>query len=216
MTTTEITTDTATDTATDTGTRKTVEFYFDVGSPAAYLAWTQLPRLCAEAGAALVWKPMLLGGLFQAIGNRSPAEIPGKGDYLMQDLARHAARYGVPYVRNPDFPIHTLLLMRGATGFLMHEPARFDAYLNAVMRAMWVAPRDLNDPAEVAAMLQSAGFDAAAVSALATRPDVKDRLKATTGEAVARGVFGAPTMFVGDAMFWGQDRLDFVREALGA
>ena len=216
MTTTEITTDTATDTATDTGTRKTVEFYFDVGSPAAYLAWTQLPRLCAEAGAALVWKPMLLGGLFQAIGNRSPAEIPGKGAYLMRDLARHAARLGVPWVRNPHFPIHTLLLMRGATGFLMHDPARHDAYLAAVMHAMWVAPRDLGDRAEVADVLQSAGFDAAAVLALATRPDVKARLKAVTEEAAARGVFGAPTMFVGDAMFWGQDRLDFVREALAA
>lgn len=195
---------------------KTVEFYFDVGSPAAYLAWTQLPRLCAEAGAELAWKPMLLGGVFQAIGNRSPAEIPGKGAYLMEDLKRHAARYGVPYLRNPDFPIHTLLLMRGATGLLMHEPARFGAYLDAVMRAMWVEPRNLNDPAEVAAVLQSAGFDAAAVLALATRQDVKDRLKAVTEEAVARGVFGAPTMFVGDAMFWGQDRLDFVREALVA
>jgi 2-hydroxychromene-2-carboxylate isomerase len=210
------TTEPQTQTQTETKDGKTVEFYFDVGSPAAYLAWTQLPRLCAETGAALVWKPMLLGGVFQAIGNRSPAEIPGKGAYLMRDLARHAARYGVPWVRNPHFPIHTLLLMRGATGFLMHEPARLDAYLGAVMRAMWVEPRDLNDPAEVVAMLQSAGFDTAAVSALATRPDVKDRLKATTGEAVARGVFGAPTMFVGDAMFWGQDRLDFVREALGA
>lgn len=197
-------------------TKKTVEFYFDVGSPAAYLAWTQLPRLCADAGAELVWKPILLGGVFQAIGNRSPAEIPGKGAYLMRDLARHAVRYGVPYVRNPDFPIHTLLLMRAATGFLMHEPARFDAYLDAVMRAMWIEPRNLNDAAEVAAVLQSAGFDATAVLALATRQDVKDRLKAVTEEAVARGVFGAPTMFVGDAMFWGQDRLDFVREALGA
>ncbi|KPU94426.1 disulfide bond formation protein DsbA [Variovorax paradoxus] len=195
---------------------KTVEFYFDFGSPAAYLAATQLPHVCADTGAELVWKPMLLGGVFQATGNHSPAEIAPKGSYMTTDLQRFAKRYGVPFVHNPHFPINTLLLMRGATGVQMEQPARFAAYVDAIYHAMWVEPRNLNDPAEVGAVLQAAGFDPAALLALAGRQDVKDRLKAVTQEAVARGVFGAPTMFVGSDMFWGQDRLDFVREALAA
>jgi len=195
---------------------KTVEFYFDFGSPAAYLAATQLPHVCADTGAELVWKPMLLGGVFQATGNHSPAEIAPKGPYMTVDLQRFARRYGVPFVHNPHFPINTLLLMRGATAIQLQQPARFDAYVDAIYHAMWVEPRNLNDPAEVGAVLQAAGFDPAALLAAAGQQEVKDRLKAVTQEAVARGVFGAPTMFVGSDMFWGQDRLDFVREALAA
>jgi len=195
---------------------KTVEFYFDFGSPAAYLAATQLPHVCADTGAELVWKPLLLGGVFQATGNHSPAEIAPKGSYMTTDLQRFAKRYGVPFVHNPHFPINTLLLMRGATAIQLQQPARFDAYVDAIYHAMWVEPRNLNDPAEVGAVLQAAGFDPAALLAAAGQQEVKDRLKAVTQEAVARGVFGAPTMFVGSDMFWGQDRLDFVREALAA
>lgn len=195
---------------------KTVEFYFDFGSPAAYLAATQLPHVCADTGAELVWKPMLLGGVFQATGNHSPAEIAPKGSYMTTDLQRFARRYGVPFVHNPHFPINTLLLMRGATAIQLQQPGRFDAYVDAIYHAMWVEPRNLNDPAEVGAVLQAAGFDPAALLAAAGQQEVKDRLKAVTQEAVARGVFGAPTMFVGSDMFWGQDRLDFVREALAA
>ncbi len=197
-------------------TTRTVDFYFDFGSPASYLAATQLPRLCADADAELVWKPMLLGGVFQATGNHSPATIVAKGPYMVTDLARFARRYGVPLKQNPHFPINTLVLMRGATGMQMHERERFQAYVDAVYHAMWVEPRNLNDPATVGAVLQEAGFDAAKLLGLANAQDVKDRLKAVTQEAVERGVFGAPTMFVGNQMFWGQDRLDFVREALGA
>jgi len=195
---------------------KSVEFYFDFGSPASYLAATQLPALCEEAGAELIWKPMLLGGVFQATGNHSPATIPAKGPYMMKDLTRFARRYGVTFQFNPDFPINTLLLMRGAVGMQMKEPERFAAYVDAMYRAMWAEPRNLNDPATVGAVLQEAGFDAGKMLALANSPDVKDRLKAVTQEAVERGIFGAPTMFVGKQMFWGQDRLDFVREALAA
>ncbi len=195
---------------------RSVDFYFDFGSPAAYLAATQLPHVCADTGAELVWKPMLLGGVFQATANRSPTEVVPKGSYMTIDLQRFAKRYGVPFVHNPHFPINTLLLMRGATGLQMKEPARFDAYVDAVFRAIWVEPKNLNDPAVVATVLQNAGFDVEASLALAGTQEVKDRLKAVTQEAVARGVFGAPTMFVGDQMFWGQDRLDFVREALEA
>ncbi|WP_345539700.1 2-hydroxychromene-2-carboxylate isomerase [Variovorax defluvii] len=195
---------------------RSVEFYFDFGSPAAYLAATQLPHLCADTGAELVWKPMLLGGVFQATGNRSPVEIPAKAPYVFEDLKRFARRYAVPFQYNPNFPINTLLLMRGATGLQMREPERFRAYADAMFDAMWVASRNLNDPAVVGEVLAEAGFDPARVLALANDPDTKSRLKADTEAAVRRGVFGAPTLFVGDQMFWGQDRLDFVREALGA
>ena len=193
---------------------KQVEFFFDVGSPTTYLAWTQLPALCAQAGAALVYRPTLLGGVFQATGNVSPATVPAKGRYMDIDMARFARRYGVPLTMNPHFPINTLTLMRGATGAQLRAPDRFEAYLHAVFHAMWVEPQNLNDPMVAATMLAAAGFEAAEVMGWVGDAEVKAALRATTEEAIARGAFGAPTMFVGAQMFFGQDRLDFVREAL--
>jgi 2-hydroxychromene-2-carboxylate isomerase len=193
---------------------KQVEFFFDVGSPAAYLAWTQMPRLAAETGAEVVYRPFLLGGVFQATANKSPMEVPAKGRYMVGDLQRFALRYGIPFQHNPHFPINTLTLMRGALGLQMREPAKLQAYGDAVYRAIWVDQRNMNDPQAVGAVLQAAGFDPQQLLALAAEPEVKERLKAVTQEAVARGAFGAPTFFVGEAMFWGQDRLDFVKEAL--
>jgi 2-hydroxychromene-2-carboxylate isomerase len=193
---------------------KTAEFFFDVGSPASYLAWTQMPTLCAQAGASLVYKPMLLGAVFQATGNASPAMVVAKGRYMTVDLGRFAKRYGVDFRMNPHFPINTLQLMRGVIGMQLRQPARFGALLGAVFTALWSKGANLNDPAVLAATLVEAGFDPAEVFALANDADIKAALKANTEEAVARGVFGAPTVFVGDAMFFGQDRLDFVREAL--
>lgn len=195
---------------------QTVDFYFDVGSPAAYLAWHRLPRICEEAGAALAYRPMLLGGVFQATGNQSPMSIPAKGRYMMSDLERFGQRDGIPFRHNPFFPINTLTLMRGATGLQMRDPARLVPYVDAVYRAIWVDGKNMNDAAVVAGVLQEAGFEPAALMAMASDPEVKERLKTVTQEAVARGVFGAPTFFVGDCMYWGQDRLDFVKQALEA
>jgi 2-hydroxychromene-2-carboxylate isomerase len=195
---------------------KTVEFFFDFGSPASYLAWTQLPALCAARGATLIYRPMLLGGVFQATGNASPVTVPAKGRYMLTDLARFARRYGVPMQFNPHFPVNTLVLMRGAVGLQLRQPQRFEDYVSAMFNAMWVEGRNLADPAVVGEALAQAGFDPAAVLALTADPAVKDALKANTEQAVRRGAFGAPTMFVGDQMFFGQDRLDFVREALAA
>jgi 2-hydroxychromene-2-carboxylate isomerase len=194
--------------------RRRVEFFFDVGSPASYLAWTQLPALCAHAGAELVYRPMLLGAVFQATGNASPAAVPAKGAYTRGDFQRFARRYGVTLNHNPFFPIITLTLMRGAAGVQLHKSERFQDYLRAVFGAIWVEALDLNQSALVAATLERAGFDVEEILALTNRADVKAALRATTDEAVARGVFGAPTMFVGEEMFFGQDRLEFVREAL--
>jgi 2-hydroxychromene-2-carboxylate isomerase len=193
---------------------KAVEFYFDVGSPAAYLAWTQLPKLAQEMQAEIVYRPFLLGAVFQATGNRSPTEVPAKGQHMLDDLARHARRYGVEFRHNPYFPINTLMLMRGALGLQMREPGRMQAYVDAVYRAIWVDSKNMNDPATVAEVLQQAGFDPGKLLALAADQAVKDQLKVQTQDAVSRGVFGAPTFFVNNQMFWGQDRLDFVREAL--
>lgn len=193
---------------------KTLEFYFDLGSPASYLAWTQLPYICARQGAELRYRPMLLGGVFQATGNASPAAIPAKARHSMIDLQRFARRYGVPMHFNPYFPINTLTLMRGAIGLQLRQPERFEAYLEAMFRALWENKRNLGDPAVLAATLQDAGFDPQALLSLASDQTIKDALKSATEEAVRRGVFGAPTCFVGDEMFFGQDRLDFVQEAL--
>ena len=192
---------------------KTVEFYFDFGSPYSYLAYKVLPGIAAAHGAQIVWRPMLLGGVFKATGNYSPVEIPAKGNWLHQDLQRWAARYGAAFRQNPHFPINTLVLMRGAAGMQMRGPD-FLKYVDTVFHAMWEEPRNLGEQQELAAVLQQAGFDANAFLSLVNDAAVKEQLKKNTEEAVARGVFGAPTFFVGDEMFWGQDRLDFVAEAL--
>ncbi len=198
----------------DTTRKRSIEYFFDVGSPTSYLAWTQLPKIAAETGATIAWRPMLLGGVFKATGNASPVTVPAKGRWMNDDIRRWADRYGVTFRFNPHFPINTLTLMRGATGLQMRQPANFPRYVEVVERAMWETPKNLGDPAVLAATLTGAGFEAEAFAALVADPEVKARLVATTEEAVSRGVFGAPTFFVGDQMFFGQDRLDFVRDAL--
>jgi 2-hydroxychromene-2-carboxylate isomerase len=195
---------------------KSFDYYFDFGSPASYLAYTQVSKLEQQTGATAIYKPMLLGGVFQATGNHSPVTIPAKGKYTFTDFARFAQRYGVPLAMNPHFPINTLMLMRGAMGLQLTAPARFQSYCTAIYQAIWVDAKNMNDPATVGQVLHAAGFDPAAMVALAGAQSTKDALKAATEEAVARGVFGAPTFFVGNSMFWGQDRMDFVREALSS
>ena len=185
-------------------------------SPAAYLAYTQLPKLAAQTGATVVFKPVLLGGVFQATGNRPPISVPLKGSYLFQDLSRYAKRYGVALNMNPNFPINTLLLMRGDVGLAMRNPAQLATYREAVFKAIWVDKLNLSDPVVVAKMLTQAGLDPVAMMALASDAEVKEQLKTATQAAVDRGVFGAPTFFVDNEMFWGQDRLDFVHDALAA
>ena len=195
---------------------RTVECFFDFGSPTSYLAWTQLPRIAAAAGARVDWRPMLLGGVFKATGNTSPVLVAAKGRWMGADIARWAKRWGVPFRFNPHFPINTLTLMRGAAGLQMRRPEVFERYLATIYEAMWKEPANLGDPGVLAATLAAAGFDADEFAALVADPEVKAKLVETTEEAVARGVFGAPTCFVGEAMFFGQDRLDFVAEALAA
>ncbi|HMJ99782.1 MAG TPA: 2-hydroxychromene-2-carboxylate isomerase, partial [Reyranella sp.] len=135
-----------------------------------------------------------------------------KSKWSSFDLPMWAKHYGMPFNRNPFFPVNTLALMRGAAAAQID--GSFEHYHPAVYKAMWVDGRNLNDMAEVAKVLTEAGLDARKVGNRIQEQDVKDRLKATTDEAVARGVFGAPTSFVGDMMFFGNDRLPFVEMAL--
>ena len=193
---------------------KSVDFYFDVGSPAAYLAWTQMPRIAEATGATVNYLPFLLGGVFQSTGNKSPMEVPAKGKYMLDDLQRYATRYGVQFAHNPHFPINTLMLMRGATGLQLRDPAKLLPYGDAIYKAIWVEGKNMSDPATVGGVLHAAGFNPQELLALTADQEVKDKLKADTAEAVARGVFGAPTFFIDGRMYWGQDRLDFVKEAL--
>jgi len=193
---------------------KTLEFLFDVGSPTTYLAHKRLPDLIARTGAEVIYVPVLLGGIFKATGNASPVMVPAKGAYMGADMARFAKKFGVPLNMNPYFPINTITLMRMAAGMVGEEA--FPRLVDALFDAMWKDRRNLGDPEVLASVLSGAGFDPAALLALAGSQEAKDRLKTNTEAAVARGAFGAPTFFVEDEMFFGQDRLDFIEDALTA
>lgn len=193
--------------------RKTLEFYYDFGSPTAYLAHKRLGQLAGQYAVDVVYKPMLLGGVFKATGNNSPVAIPAKGHYMMaHDLPRFARRYGVAMNPNPFFPINTLNLMRMAIAAQRLDCA--SAMIDAVYEAVWVQEKDMGDTAVVAAVLTEHGLDAEALLALSQDAQVKTELIACTEAAVARGVFGAPTFFMDGEMYFGQDRLDFVEDAL--
>ncbi len=190
----------------------TVEFYFDYGSPYSYIGHLRLPEVLRRAEATAAYRPMLLGGVFQLTGNTSPAFNKVKWSHSQRDLDRFVAKYQVPFQRNPFFPVNTLKLMRGAVVAL--EEGYLVPYTDAVFAGMWRDARDMGDEAVIAATLRAAGLDDARLLARITEDGVKQTLKAWTEAAVARGVFGAPTFFVGDEMFFGQDRLDFVEDAL--
>jgi len=193
-----------------------LEFFFDYGSPYSYLADTRLPALCARTGCTVRYRPMLLGGVFKATGNQSPMYEPveAKRQYGTVELQRWIAHYGVPFQMSSFFPINTLPLMR-----LAHAAQRagvFPAFHAAVYPAFWAEGQNLGDLEVIAAVLRTANLDAEALGAAAGEASTKQLLRDTTDEAVARGAFGAPTFFVGDEMFFGNDRLAMVELALGS
>ncbi len=190
---------------------KTIEFLFDVGSPTSYLAYRRLPAIAARTGAKVDHIPVLLGGIFKATGNAPPGVVAARGRWMGIDMARFAARENIPLAMNPDFPINTITMMRLLAG--ARGTADFAPLLEALFVAMWEQPRNMADPAILAATLAAAGFDAAAQLARAADPEVKAALVAATDYAIGRGAFGAPTFFVGDEFFFGQDRLDWVEAA---
>lgn len=191
----------------------TLEFYFDFGSPTAYLAYKRLLQLSEQYDLDIEYRPILLGGIFKATNNTSPAMIPAKGAYMNQhDLPRFSKRYGVPLTFNPFFPINTLNLMRGAIA-AQHQGC-LDKYLQVVYDAMWQEGKDMGEVDVVHASLSAGGLDADALLAQSQDPDVKAELISNTEAAVARGAFGAPTMYMNGEMYFGQDRFDFIEETL--
>lgn len=191
---------------------KQVEFFYDFTSPTAYLAWARLPAIIERTGAKLVYRPMFLGGVMQTTGNRPPGTLPQKARWMAEDLQRWAKKYNTPYNFNPHFPMMTLMVQRAAQEWVNRPD--FDRYLAAIFNAAWRDSKNIGDKAALTEILSTAGFSPEEFFAAAENPANKEKLKATTDEAVARGVFGAPTFFVGDEMHFGQDRLDFVEEAL--
>ena len=194
----------------------TIDFIFDFGSPNAYLAAKVLPGIAQRTGAAVNLIPCLLGGIFKATNNRSPGEafgeVKGKLAYEGLETRRFVARHGIEGFRmNPNFPVNTLMIMRGLVA--ARRMGVGDRYLDVVQAAMWEAGEKMDDPQVVARVLTTGGLDAGALLEATQDPAVKAELVANTEAAVARGVFGIPTFFVGDEMFFGKDRLGQVEEA---
>lgn len=190
-----------------------LECFIDFMSPPSYLAWTQIPALLERTGASVIWRPMLTLGLFELTGNRSPRTVPNKAVYGQADLQRFARRYGVTLNANPHMDTLKIIPpLRG--GLLALDRGEFDPYARAMFEGMWVAGLNIGADEVWPELLQRAGLDAEAYQRGVATQEIKDRLRANVEEAASRGAFGAPTFFVGDAMFWGQDRLDFVEEAL--
>lgn len=191
----------------------TLDLYFDLSSPYSYMAATQLPALAQRYGATIRWKPMVLSAVFDAAGNRMPAASPTKARWMLGDLRRWSARYGVPFRMNSRFPLNTIPAMRLVLVGERH--GRVQEVALEAFRRMWSEDVDINTAEELAAIARAAGLPVGAEAEVAD-PEIKAALKASTDEAIARDVFGAPAIFVGDDLYFGNDRLDFVENALRA
>jgi 2-hydroxychromene-2-carboxylate isomerase len=194
-----------------------VEFLFDFGSPNAFLSHRVIPAIEARTGVRFNYVPVLLGGIFKATGNQSPAtafaHIRNKPEYERLEVERFIRKHGIQgFEYSPFFPVNTLSLMRGAIA--ARNLRVFDRYVDEMYRHMWVDHKKLDDPAVLAAALTESGFDAARLMAESTSPAVKAELIANTERAVERGAFGSPTFFVDDEMWFGKDRLDEVEQAI--
>lgn len=196
-----------------------VEFFFDLVSPYSYLAHTQVGRVCEEADAELVPRPMLLGAVLNETGGRAATEVPAKERYMRRDLGLWAESYGVP-LRFPDpFPFRSLKTMRAA--LWLRERGSLPAFMNEAFSLYWAeggAPKGMKESDEdgpISEVARRIGEDPDDVLEGASQPAAKDALKSATAEALERGVFGAPTFFVDGEMFWGNDRLPFVEAAFG-
>ena len=192
-----------------------IEFHFDFGSPNAYLAHRVIPAIEGRTGAKFRYVPVLLGGVFKATGNRSPAEafrdIPSKWAFMELETRRFLARHGIAdFRRNPHFPVNTLAIMRGAVA-ARHEGC-FERYVEVMFRNMWSEPKKLDEPEVIRAVLAENGFDAGRLLERAQSPEVKQELVRSTETSVARGTFGSPTFFVGGEIFFGKDQLRDVEE----
>jgi 2-hydroxychromene-2-carboxylate isomerase len=198
---------------------KTIDFIFDFGSPNGYLAWKVLPAIAARTGATINLIPCLLGGIFKATNNKSPAEtlagIKNKREFHAIETERFVRRYGVkPYTWNPFFPVNTLNLMRAAVAAQFEGV--FEKYVEAAFHHMWAEPKKMDDPEVAMKAFAASGLDAAKLFARAQDADVKAKLIENTQAAVERGAFGSPTFFVGKEMFFGKEQLREVEEMVSA
>jgi len=200
-------------------TQPDVEFHFDFGSPNAYLSHLVIPGLEARTGVAFRYVPVLLGGVFKATGNASPAVtlqgIKNKGEYQQLEMQRFLARHGITrFARNPHFPVNTLQIMRGAVA--AGRLGCFERYVDEVYRHMWCDPKKMDDAEVIRAALVESELPATELMELTQDPNVKAELLANTEASVGRGVFGSPSFFVGDELFFGKDRLREVEEEIEA
>jgi 2-hydroxychromene-2-carboxylate isomerase len=193
------------------------QFMFDFGSPNAFLSHEAIPAIEQRTGVKFDYVPILLGGVFKATNNKSPAEtlagVKNKPEFNALETERFVKRFGVrPYVQNPFFPVNTLNLMRAAVAAQLEGV--FEKYVEAAFHHMWVEPKKMDDPEVAAKALTASGLDGAKLLARGQEPEVKARLIANTQSAVERGVFGSPTFFVGKEMFFGKEQLREVEELI--
>ena len=191
------------------------QFMFDVGSPNAFLSHEAIPAIEQRTGVKFEYVPVLLGGIFKATNNKSPAEtlagIKNKREFHELETERFVQRFGVkPYTMNPFFPVNTLHLMRAAVAAQFEGV--FEKYVEAAFHHMWGEPKKMDDPDVAMKAFAASGLDAAKLFARAQDPDVKARLIENTQSAVERGAFGSPTFFVGNEMFFGKEQLREVEE----
>jgi 2-hydroxychromene-2-carboxylate isomerase len=194
-----------------------VEFQFDFGSPNAYLAQLALSGVEQRTGVKFTYVPVLLGGVYKATNNMSPAEslrgIKNKPEYQALETRRFVRRNNITTFKpNPFFPVNTLMLMRGAVAAQFENI--FEAYFRAAYHHMWEAPKKMDDLEVFKRAFISSGIDIERLVARAQQDDVKKKLIENTNDAVARGVFGSPTFFVGEEMFFGKDQLRDVEESI--
>lgn len=188
-----------------------IEFFFDFSSPYSYLASTQVEGIAHRTGASFEARPFVLGAVFKGSGNVVPASVPAKALQMLRDLGAWAREYGVPFQFNPAFPLNAMRAHRVVLA-IEDAPARWAA-VQRIFRAVWVDHDDITDPAAIGRILTDLQLDAASILGRHETPEIKDRLRANTDDALARGAYGAPTFFVGEEMFVGNDRLAFVERA---
>ena len=198
--------------------KKVIEFIFDFGSPNAYLVLKVLPQIADAHSAEIKLLPCLLGGIFKATGNQAPlfafAGIKGKLEYDRLEMMRFAQKHGLTgFKMNPHFPINTLALMRGMVAAQHLDVA--NTYVDAVLGGMWEDGEKMDDPEVFLARLNRSGLDGQQLIELSNTPEIKGELVANTEAAVARGVFGIPTFFVENEMFFGKERIAQIVELLG-
>lgn len=196
-----------------------VEFHFDFGSPNAYLSHLVIPEIERRTGAKFEYVPVLLGGVFKATNNRSPAQslagIKNKPEYERLEMQRFIKRHGInAFKSNPFFPVNTLMMMRGAIA--AKSIGVFERYVDEMFRNMWGEPKKMDEPDIFRAALDAAALPTARILELIETRPVKDELIANTNRSVERGTFGSPTFYVGDKIFFGKDRLRDVEELIVA